>query len=72
LAASFIAGILPPLAMEPVTSSASATRIRVFPHMVVEFTLMSMFGKPTTFMKSVAIRPLADISIFDPLPVLAV
>ena len=56
-AAGFIASILPSSAIEPVTSSTSATRMRTLPQVVVEDVVKFMSGKPTTFMKSVTILP---------------
>ena len=49
------AAILPLSAIDPVLSSASATRIFTLPHAVVEVLLKGMVGKPATFMKSVLI-----------------
>ena len=57
LAAGFIASILPSSAIEPVTSSTSATRMRTLPQVVVDEVLKFMFGKPATLMKSVMILP---------------
>ena len=57
LAADCIAGILPSSAIEPVTSSTSATRMRTLPQVAVEEVLKFMFGKPATRMKSVTMEP---------------
>ena len=57
LAAGFIAAILPSSAIEPVTSSTIATRMRTLPQVVVEELLKFMVGKPATRMKSVTILP---------------
>ena len=48
---------MPSCAIEPVTSSAIATRIRTLPQAEVEQVLKSMFGKPATFMNSVVTAP---------------
>jgi hypothetical protein len=63
LAAGFIAVILPSLFIDPVTSSASATRMRWRPHVVVELVPMSSLGNPATFMKLVGTLPDPSILI---------
>jgi hypothetical protein len=40
----------------------------MLPHLVVEDALMSMFGRPATFMKSVGSRPVASTFTLAPLP----
>ena len=66
LAAVFIAGILPSSSIDPVTSSASATRMRTLPQAVVELVPKSSLGKPATFMKSVVTLPDPLTSIVEP------
>ena len=72
LAAVCIAGILPSSAIEPVLSSAMATRMRTLPQAAVELELKVMFGKPATFMKSVVTAPDPLTTMVEPIAPLAV
>ena len=63
--------ILPSEAIDPVLSSARATRIFTLPQVAVELTPKPSVGKPVTFRKSVVMWPLPLISIVEvalPLP----
>ena len=62
------AGILPELAIDPVLSSAIATRIFVEPQLVVELTLKLSDGYPATFMKSVGNEPEPVMTTFAGVP----
>lgn len=60
--------LVPP--MEPVLSSTSAMRSRLFPQVEVEPTLKSRVGKPAICMNWLLISPDAAIVTVDPLPLL--
>jgi hypothetical protein len=51
------APIFPSWPIDPVSSSAIATRIRTLPQAAVEVVLKLRVGKPATFRKSVVIVP---------------
>ena len=63
--------ILPFWAIDPVLSSARATRIFTLPHVAVELASKGRVGKPANFMKSVVMLPLLVTRTFEvvlPLP----
>ena len=66
------APIFPSDAIDPVLSSASATRNLALPHVVVDPTLKSICGYPATFRNVVGIVPDPVMTMVAPDPVLGV